>query len=441
MKKTSAAKKKKAHIDKWVLTLPALLLVCIGFYLAYSYMRPAPPDHISIAAGSENGAYMLFAKQYAEYMKKQGITLDIISTKGTVENLGLLSDNSNGIDIAFVQSGVGSKKQYPDLEGVASIYREPLWVFLQKGSNFNLLTDLKGMAIGTGQEGSGSYPATMKILADNGINADNSRIVQAEDTLLVDQLIAGQLDAVMIVASNYSASVKHMLSNPQLVLLDMTRAQAYVRRHPMFSKVLLPRGVISPEKDIPPSDTTLISPVATIVVNKDIHPALISLLLQAADKVHGHASLLDKAGEFPSAQYLDFPVAERAERYFKKGPPFLQRYMPFWAAIMIDRAIIFLLPLVTLLIPLIKIIPPVYRWRVRSRIYSWYEQLLKIEDETEKDLSLSIIDKSLRALDDMEDEVNEIEVPLSYADAKYNLRLHIELVREKLQHKIAQLSE
>jgi TRAP transporter TAXI family solute receptor len=439
MKKSN--KKMKLNKDKWLITFPAVLLLCAGFYMAYSYVRPAPPDHFSIATGSENGAYTHYARQYAKYIEKQGIRLDIVTTDGSIENLSLLdheengedNDKNNGVDVAFVQSGVADASDHPQLQGVASIYSEPMWIFLKKKSPIKLISELKGKRVGTGLKGSGSYPAAMTILKDNGISTDNTTITTEENAQLAKQLSAGKLDAVMLVAESRSPDIQQMLLNPAMRLLNVLRAEAYDRRHPMFSKVILPRGAISPESDIPKQDINLISPVATLVINQDIHPALVSLLLQAVDSVHDEASLFDSADAFPSAKYLDFPIAQRAERYFKNGPPFLQRYMPFWAANLIDRLIILMLPLITLMIPLSKIVPPLYRWRVRSRIYSWYEQLLKIDHRTDFNMSDSSLQKNLIALDKMEQEVNDIEVPLSYADSKYNLRLHIKLVREKIQ--------
>lgn len=435
--------KMKVNKDKWLITLPAVLLLCIGFYVAYSYVRPAPPNHFSIATGSENGAYTYYAKQYAKYIEKQGVRLDIVTTEGTLENLSLLSSEDHdtqaldsekrGTNVAFIQSGVASASDYPHLQGIASIYSEPVWIFVHRDSPVQLVSELKSKRLGTGLEGSGSYPAAMTILGDNGITVDNTPIVMEADDQLAVQLTAGQLDAVMIVAASDSVVIQQMLMDPILRLLNVQRADAYERRHPMFNKVLLPRGAISPEKDIPKQDINLISPVATLVINQEMHPALVGLLLQAVDSVHDEASLFDRADEFPSTKYLDFPIAQRAERYFKNGPPFLQRYMPFWAANLIDRLFILLLPLITLMIPLAKVAPPLYRWRVRSRIYSWYAQLLKIDHRTDYNMSDSSKKKNLIALEKMEHEVNDIEVPLSYADSKYNLRLHIKLVREKIQ--------
>ena len=158
-----------------------------------------------------------------------------------------------------------------------------------------------------------------------------------------------------------------------------------------------------------------------------------SLLLQIAAEVHGGGDLFEKPGEFPNARNLEFQLDDDAARYFKHGPPVLQRYLSFWTANLIDRLKIMMVPLVTLLIPLFKIMPPAYRWRVRKKIYRWYRELQALDidhPERESDENLQSL---LTRLETIEEEVRKVDVPLSYVDELYDLRLHIGLVRSKLR--------
>ncbi len=108
------------------------------------------------------------------------------------------------------------------------------------------------------------------------------------------------------------------------------------------------------------------------------------------------------------------------------------RHLPFWAATLIDRLKIMLVPLIGLLLPLAKALPPLYRWRTRKRIYRWYEELRAVDPDLSEPESLHAASRRLKDLDRIETEVAQINVPLSYADELYDLRRHIELVRTKL---------
>lgn len=121
-----------------------------------------------------------------------------------------------------------------------------------------------------------------------------------------------------------------------------------------------------------------------------------------------------------------------AQEYYESGPSLLQRHVPFWIASLIDRTKIMLLPLLTLAFPLFKIAPPVYRWRIRSRIYRWYKLLREIDQHADG-ATAEQRTRNLDTLSEMQRELEEISVPLSYMEEFYNLRLHIDLVRRRLE--------
>ncbi|MEO9064631.1 MAG: hypothetical protein ABI277_09990 [Burkholderiaceae bacterium] len=242
--------------------------------------------------------------------------------------------------------------------------------------------------------------------------------------------------------------VQMLLQTPGIRLFDFDQAEAYSRRFPFLKHVILPRGIVALERDLPHEDVDLIAPTATLVAKSTLHPAIIELLMQAATEVHGTAGWFRKAGEFPNDQYTEVPLSPVAERYYKNGPPFLQRYLPFWFANLIERMGVIILPITALLIPLSRILPPLYTWRVRSRVYRWYGQLREVENDADTmtaaaeealpgaardDRAEAVLRaKHLARLRDIERRVNHLVVPLSYADELYTLKLHIDRVRAKL---------
>jgi len=194
----------------------------------------------------------------------------------------------------------------------------------------------------------------------------------------------------------------------------------------------LPRGAIDLADDLPARDVTLLATTANLIVKKDFHPALGLLLLQAAAEIHGGAGVLQKAGEFPAPRESEIPLTEDARQYFKRGPPFLQRYLPFWMANLIERLAVLLLPLIAVVLPLFKILPAVIQWRNKSRVFKWYGELKFLEAEVAKNRDPAALEGYLARLDEIEDGVNQTRIGAGYTDYIYNLRLHIEMVRNRL---------
>ena len=226
-----------------------------------------------------------------------------------------------------------------------------------------------------------------------------------------------------------------LLRTPGIKLFNFVHAEAYSRRLPSLSHVVLPRGVVDLAADMPRDDVHLLAPTSTLVSRSSIHPALVQLLVQAAAQIHGSADWFSKPNEFPSASVDDLPVADEAKRFFKSGTPFLQRYLPFWLANLVDRMWVVVVSLAALLIPLSRILPPLYVWRVRSRVYRWYAQLRDVEIQAQRPgepLTREKASTLLATLDAIEAKVNDITIPLSRADELYALRQHIEMVRAKI---------
>jgi TRAP transporter TAXI family solute receptor len=415
---------------------PAITITLIGFLIAWQFVNPAPPRKIGIAAGHEGGAYFLFAEHYRKILAEDGITLDIRSTAGSVENIRLLEDKSSGIDLAFVQGGTAGNATAGNINALGSLYYEPLWVFYRGNKVLSRVTDLGSYRIAAGESGSGTQAIAHTLLQDNGIDTDTKKILSLGASAAAKELLKGNIDAAFLVASARAPLVQEQLRNENIRLMSFARARAYTRRHHFLSSITLPEGAIDLHLNIPPRDTELLAASANLVARDDLHPALVSLLLQTAKKVHGGGGLFERPGEFPNTSNLDFPPNEDALHYYEKGPSFLQRYLPFWTASLIDRLKIMLVPLITLLIPLFKIMPPAYRWQARKKIYRWYRELKALDiDHPERESRLRLQDH-LRKLDIIEEEVRNVTVPLSYNDELYDLRLHIRMVRNNLQDAI-----
>ena len=414
--------------------LPSLLLAIGAFWLAAQYIKPAPPDQLVISTGGEGGAYQIFAARYKDVLARYGITLVEKPSAGSTENLARLRDPQVAVDVAFIQAGTARPKEGDELLSLGDIYHEPLWIFYREtalGSSDNLL-DLKGKRIAVGGAGSGTRHLAMELLAANGIDAKNSKLIEVGGQDLLGRLQKNHFDAVFVVGPTQSSLIWSLLYAPGVRLMSLAHAEAYTRRFPYLTRLVLPRGAIDLTQDIPPQDTLLVSPMATLLAREDTHPALVDLLMQAADEVHGEPGVFQKPGEFPRAGHGEFPLSKEAGRYYKSGKPFLQRYLPFWAATLIDRTVVMLLPMVVVLLPLIRFAPQIYGWRVRSRIYKRYGELKFLENEVNANPAQHSRVEWIEKLERIERDASAIRTPLTFTDMLYTLRAHIDLVREAI---------
>jgi len=412
---------------------PILALTLVGFVVAFQFVKPAPPTHLAIATGRTDGAYYQFALRYRELLGRRGIHLEVRETSGSVENIQLLEDPSKGVDVAFVQGGTGGTAKSGELVSLASLYFEPLWVFTRASLHAEDMTGLRGRRLAVGPEGSGTRAIAELLLGANGIVADSTSLLPLAGLEAAQALQAGSADVAFFVASPQASILREAIRLQGVSLMSFRRADAYTRLYPFLTKLVLPQGTLNLQADLPPRDTLLLAPAANLVVRNDFHPALVDLLLGAATEVHGGAGMFERALQFPSPDYLEFSLSSEARRYFRTGPSFLARYLPFWAATLVDRMKVMLLPLITLLFPLFKVVPPTYRWRIRAKIYRWYRDLQVVDTalaERPKGRDLSDL---LKELDRIEAEVRRIVVPLSYAESHYNLRVHIDWLRSEVR--------
>lgn len=427
--------------DLLVVGLPLLLTVVAGFWFASRYIQPAPPDTLTIATGGAGGAYQRFGAAYKEALARHGISLVEAVTAGSIDNLARLRDPAQKIDAAFVQGGTARVQEGDTLLSLGAIYNEPLWIFYRAGLTtgdrpLTRVADLKKRRIAVGGQGSGTRHLAGELLRANEIDGDNSRLVDLGGLALADAFARHDIDAAFVVGPTESATVWTLLHTPGLMLMSLDHARAYTRHFSYLTHLVLPRGAIDLAADLPPHDVQLVASTATLVVREDTHPALIDLLMQALGDTHGGAGVFQRPGDFPRAVSTDFPLSPEAQRYYKSGKPWLQRYLPFWAATLLDRMVVMLIPLFAVMIPLMKIAPGLYGWRVRSRIYRRYGELKFIEAELEADPARLTRAQWHQRVDAIEQDVNHLAMPLAFTDMAYTLRLHIGVVRKAIERNV-----
>jgi TRAP transporter TAXI family solute receptor len=414
------------------------LMSCL--ILFFTLINPGPPKVLTISTGSKTGAYFGMAQEYKRRLEKHGVRLEILESSGSLQNLDRLrkqeghSDSygqSHPVMAAFVQSGTGTEEdnQKEWLESLASVAYEPIWVFHGLGKDVNRLADLTGKKIAIGAAGSGVQYAARKLLDKTGIDSVNSKFLElaADDALAA--LHAGTVDAIILVAAPTSKAVAAALEK-NLGLLNFAQADAYLRNFPWLQKVTLPRGSVNLAKDLPASDVTLIAATANLVVHAELHPSLAFLLLDTASEVHSAAGLTHSLKEFPSEKSLEFKQSVESKRYFKTGRPFLQHYLPFWLANLVERLMTGVVPILIVLIPLLKAIPAFFSWREKARVSRLYSDVKKIERAYAA--KTIVRTEAQAALAKIEDDFDHLDPNSPELANLYNAKSHLELLRARI---------
>jgi TRAP transporter TAXI family solute receptor len=410
-------------------------VVVVGLILAYQFVEPAPPDRLVLATGDEHGTYHALGLRYREAFAEYGIALELVATAGSVENVELLRDGE--ADIAFVQGGV-VPPQTETLEGIASLYFEPLWFFHREDLNgpkpIERLSDLAGKRVQVGAAGSGTRTVALSVLQINDVDESNATLIGDPNADAVDRLLAGQTDGAFFVTAPDSKVVRRLMAveGDSIRLFDNARILAYERVFPYLARVELPEGSLDFAGNVPDRQIALLSPAATMLTTQRLHPAIVPLFIETAERIHGGGNLLAPPGTFPSPRYLEVPLSAAAASYYESGRSFLYRVFPFSVAASFDRLKILLLPLITLLFPLFKIAGPLYTWSIRSKIYRWYGVMRDVEKRFDASNDPTDVSAYLEELSDVEREIERVDVPASYMEELYNLRMHLARIQARI---------
>jgi TRAP-type uncharacterized transport system substrate-binding protein len=436
-----------ARLWRWLAGLAFALAVLL--YLVVHFVSPLPPRTLVMSTGVEDGAYHQFGKRYQEILRGSGVKLELRPSSGSPENVERLQEGRAAV--AFVQGGTAQAPSDPDapettpLRALGCVAFEPVWIFTTSLDVSRGLDALAGKRVEVGVPGSGNMKVAMDLLRVYGVTVGSDRPSAANPaaggtTIYTDggmtaaaKLHRHEIDAVILVAAPQAASVQQLLADESVHLASLDHVEGLSRRFSYLQPVSLKRGSVDPGRDLPPHDIELLATEANLVVREDLHPALAYLLLKAAQQVHGSASLLNRPGDFPAARGTDFPLADAAERYFRNGPPFLQSYMPFWAAIYLQRLLLLIVPLLAILFPVARLLPELIAWRRNARLYRWYGELKFLEQELESGtLGEEERRDASERLDRIETDVAHARFPLELSDRVYTLREHIEFVREQI---------
>ena len=418
---------------------PFILLTASLLGLAYWWLDPAPPKRVVLATGPEQSAYEAFGQRYAQALAAYGITVELLPSQGSADNVELL--RSGQADLGFVQGGSGHIRtdDAEQMFTLGSLFVEPLWLFYREDAartrnrtqRIGTLKELRGWRVNVDTPGSGVPQLFTRLLDANGMLPTDLRLSQLAQTPATVKFIGGQLDAIVFASAPESQLVQMLLQTPGVRLMNFQQAQAYSRRFGFLTPVVLPQGVVDLAGNRPAQNLDLVASTTSLLARADTHPAIRQLFAQAAQTLHSPSGWFNRQGEYPNLTLAELPAAPEAERAIRNGRPLLQRYLPFWLANLVERMWLALGLIIALALPLSRVLPPLYTFRIRSRVFRWYAELRDIEARAEQEGAA--MPELLQELDQLESRAEKVHVPLAYTDELYALRHHIDLVRKRMR--------
>jgi TRAP-type uncharacterized transport system substrate-binding protein len=414
----------------WLYLVASAVVLVLAIAAIVAWLGPLPPRVVVMSTGAPGSDYALLAERYRTLLKRSGVDLRLVPSAGAVENLQRLNDPRSRVAVAFAEGGLTNESQSPGLMSLGTMFFEPFWFFsrLPLSRDLGALRDKK---LSMGQEGSGTRAMALRLLALNGIDENLPGMVGLTPAQAKDALLRGEIDGAAVVASWDSDIVRELLGSSEVNLVGFPRADAYVALYPYLTKLRLPAGVGNLATNRPPTDVDVIAPKASLLVRRDLHPAIQYLLLAAATQIHSAPNIFQQYGRFPGAQRDDLPLSPDALQFYKSGMPFLQRYLPFWLAVLTSRLLFILIPLAGVLYPLLRLAPSLYFWTVRRRVFRLYGELRVLEAEVERARGTATADVLAR-LQRLDDRAEQMRVPLGVASILYTLRAHIALIYARI---------
>lgn len=411
----------------------AIMLLC-GLALIW-VVHTAPPRTLTLTSGPIGSSFARYAEGYQKSLATHGVKLEVLPSVGSGENLRRLKDPTVKADVGFVQGGLPKDTKIDGLMSLGSVAYQPVFVFYRGATPATRLSDFAGKRIGVGAPGSGTRSIALALLEANGVTGEPTKFEDFDAQAAATALLDGKLDAIFLMGDSAPIqTLRTLVRTPEVQLFSFAQADAYVRRFPYLTRMVLTEGSFDLGKNLPAQDIILVGTTVELVAREDLNSALSDILLETAREIHGKAGLLQKRGEFPAPLEHEFPISDDARVYYKSGMGLFYRlFHSFWLASVLNRILLALVPLALVILPSLRILPVLYRWSVQLRLYRCYRPLMRVERDAFGPLTRDRIQELLAQLDDVETQVSQLKVPASFASQLYELKGHLAFVRLRLQ--------
>lgn len=394
-----------------------------------------------MVAGLSGTGLHAMAQRYRDQLRLLGVNVELKETLGTPESLLALDNDMDGAQIAFITGGVSAGIKPTKAESLGLISNSGFWIFYRGSDTLNEMSQLKGKRIAIGTAGSLSKALADRVLPQFGITDENATLLPIPASRTYEAWTRGELDVVWAVAVPEGVLIPRLLKDPEARIMSFPMIDAFVRRNPDLLKVILPRGYIDLEKAIPPDDVTMLGTPVRIMARRDLHPAIVSTLLDVMTRESSGQGTFHSAKEFPNGNDREFPMAEAALQYYKNGPSLLQRHLPLWMHVHVTRLIAIFATVVPLVIFVMTFEPTLFRWIIRARLRPFYRRMRAIDRDLVKATTIEQLNPLKTAVEELEQKCSNLKIPLRYGDAFFSLKTHLNLLRLRLASRSSELKD
>ncbi len=414
----------------WVLILIAGLLLLLAF------TRPLPPKDVYLAVGQEGSTFEALGKKFIPLFAQEKIRLHLINTSGSASSLRDLADKNVQVNAALMVSGIPEKDKYPNLNSLGSIEYVPLWFFYHGESPVisGTVANFSNKTVAIGPEGSGTEIILERILSLSNIALDSSaKFLKIPNKDAAEKLISGEIDAVFILDGINGPNVQKLLAHDDIHVFNFEYAKALAKKLPYLEVVEIPKGSLDLKTLRPPRDISMLSSTVSLLVEKDMHPAIQYLFLLGAEKVSNEVDqFFAKPELFPA--YLDhnIPLSPVAHRFYENGAPPLKDTLPLWLSSYLDRIWILLIAALAVIYPIFKLFPSYRHTRAAMLISDAYEEILEIEKQADTCESLEVLQKMLDRLEEMNVDSRQISISSDDINRLYSMKSALNMVHSQL---------
>ena len=415
-----------------VIVLPWAAIVLVVLYIIYRLVDPLPPRHLAIAAGIPGTGYDVLARQYALILARDGVDLEVRNYASAIEHFDVLRDAASPVQAALTTFGFTQPSDAATLYSLGGISDTAIFLFYRNAEPITRFAQLRGKRLSIGAPKTALRTLMLDVLKATGALDDSIRLSDLDYREAIDALIAGEIDVAMVATQMDDSLLQRALGAPGVQLMNVAQAEAIAKTVPGLKHVVLWRGLISLDRDIPDTDIDLLALRNRLLVRKDLHPALQYLLLEAMREVHGAPGPFNRLGEFPAEQPSDLALSPTAQAFYRSGPTFWQRYTSFWLTSLLNRLVFFVIPVVAMLIPIIGFAPRFYRWLHVRRIDQLHRALGNLERELAHSADRCRLVEYQTRINEIEFAVRLLKVARPFEVDLQRLRIHLRMVQEEV---------
>jgi len=415
-----------------VIVLPWAAIVLVVLYIIYRLVDPLPPRHLAIAAGIPGTGYDVLARQYALILARDGVDLEVRNYASAIEHFDVLRDAASPVQAALTTFGFTQPSDAATLYSLGGISDTAIFLFYRNAEPITRFAQLHGKRLSIGAPKTALRTLMLDVLKATGALDDSIRLSDLDYREAIDALIAGEIDVAMVATQMDDSLLERALRAPGVQLMNVAQAEAIAKTVPGLKHVVLWRGLISLDRDIPDTDIDLLALRNRLLVRKDLHPALQYLLLEAMREVHGAPGPFNRLGEFPAEQPNDLALSPTAQAFYRSGPTFWQRYTSFWLTSLLNRLVFFVIPVVAMLIPIIGFAPRFYRWLHVRRIDQLHRALGNLERELAHSADRCRLVEYQAQINEIESAVRLLKVARPFEVDLQRLRIHLRMVQEEV---------